>query len=90
MQKKRGYRLVESEDLNAAIEWANTLGAEDKPEESPEQLETLRATIITGLSYAIVIGAQMGGLPCFDEGQSQEERRKAMTQAARMARKARL
>lgn len=89
MQQKKGYRLIEESDLSAAIAWADGLKAMDGAEETEQQAEALRATIKTGLSYALVVAYEMGGLPCFDDGQTPEQRQAAMAAAAKMARKPR-
>lgn len=85
MKKYKGYDLVEAADLEAAITWAKNIRAED-PEKEPE-IKTLRDVLVTGLTYARVVAANMGGLPCFAEDQTPEERQKAMRAAAAMARR---
>lgn len=87
MQQKKGYRLIEESDLSAAMTWANGLKATDGNQETARQAEALRAIIKTGLSYAIVMAHEMGGLPCFDDGQTPEQRRAAMAAAAKLARR---
>lgn len=85
MKKYKGYDLVEAADIDAAITWAKNIRAED-PEKEPE-IKTLRDVLVTGLTYARVVAANMGGLPCFAEDQTPEERKKAMAAAAAMARR---
>ena len=85
MKKYKGYDLVEADDLDAAITWAKNIQAED-PEKEPE-IKALRDVLVTGLTYARVVAANMGGLPCFAEDQTPEERKKAMAAAAAMARR---
>lgn len=85
MKKYKGYDLVEAADLEDAITWAKNIRAED-PEKEPE-IKTLRDVLVTGLTYARVVAANMGGLPCFAEDQTPEERQKAMRAAAAMARR---
>ena len=100
MKKYKGYDLVEAADIDAAITWAKNIRAED-PEKEPEiktlrdvlvpekepEIKTLRDVLVTGLTYARVVAANMGGLPCFAEDQTPEERKKAMAAAAAMARR---
>lgn len=85
MKKYKGYGLVETEDIDAAITWAKNIRAED-PEKEPE-IKLLRDVLVTGLTYARVVAGNMGGLPCFEEGQTPEERKAAMAAAAKMARR---
>ena len=85
MKKYKGYDLVEADDLDAAITWAKNIRAED-PEKEPE-IKVLRDVLVTGLTYARVVAVNMGGLPCFAEDQTPEERKKAMAAAAAMARR---
>lgn len=85
MKQHEGYRLVEVEDLDAAVTWAAGIRAEDP--EKAEEIKVLRDVLVTGLTYARVVAANMGGLPCFEEGQTPEERQAAMAAAAKMARR---
>lgn len=85
MVKHEGYKLVTSEDLDAAVAWAKNIRAED-PEKEPE-IAALRDVLVTGLTYARVVAANMGGLPCFAEDQTPEERQRAIAAAASMARR---
>lgn len=85
MKQHEGYRLVEVEDLDAAVTWAAGIQAEDP--EKAEEIKVLRDVLVTGLTYARVVATNMGGLPCFEEGQTPEERQAAMAAAAKMARR---
>ena len=85
MKKYKGYDLVEAADIDAAITWAKNIRAED-PEKEPE-ITALRDVLVTGLTYARVVAANMGGLPCFAEDQTPEERQRAIAAAASMARR---
>lgn len=85
MKQCKGYALVETSDIDAAIEWAKGLRTED-PEKEPE-IKALRGVIVTGLTYARIVADNMGGLPCFEEGQTQEERTAAIAAAAKAARR---
>lgn len=85
MKQHKGYRLVEVEDLDAAVTWAAGIQAEDP--EKADEIKVLRDVLTTGLTYARVVAANMGGLPCFEEGQTPEERQAAMAAAAKMARR---
>lgn len=85
MKKYKGYDLVEAADLDAAITWAKNIRAED-PEKEPE-IAALRDVLVTGLTYARVVAVNMGGLPCFAEDQTPEERKRAIAAAASMARR---
>lgn len=85
MKKYKGYDLVEANDIDAAINWAENIRAED-PEKEPE-IKTLRDVLVTSLTYARVVADNMGGLPCFAEDQTPEERQQAMRAAASMARR---
>ena len=85
MKKCKGFDMVEAADLDAAITWAKNIRAED-PEKEPE-IKTLRDVLVTGLAYARVVAVNMGGLPCFAEDQTTEERQQAMRTAASMARR---
>lgn len=88
MQQKKGYKLVETSDLDTAIGWAKGMRPEDPTNpELTAQIMLLRDVLVTGLTYARVVAANMGGLPCFAEGQTPEERQKAMAAAAAMARR---
>lgn len=85
MKKFKGYALVEPGDIDAAITWAKGLRSED-PEKEPE-IAALRGVIVTGLTYARIVAANMDGLPCFEEGQTPEERQAAIAAAAKHARR---
>lgn len=85
MKKFKGYALVEPGDIDAAITWAKGLRSED-PEKEPE-IAALRGVIVTGLTYARIVAVNMGGLPCFEEGQTPEERQAAIAAAAKHARR---
>lgn len=85
MKQHEGYRLVEVEDLDAAVTWAAGIKPEDP--EKADEIKALRDVLVTGLTYARVVAANMGGLPCFEEGQTPEERRAAMAAAAKLARR---
>lgn len=85
MKKYKGYDLVEAADIDAAITWAKNIRAED-PEKEPE-IKALRDVLVTGLTYARVVAENMGGLPCFAEGQTQEQRQRAIMEAAKLARR---
>ena len=85
MKKHKDFRMVEAADLDAAITWAKNIRAED-PEKEPE-ITALRDVLVTGLTYARVVAANMGGLPCFAEDQTPEERQRAIAAAASMARR---
>ena len=88
MKQHEGYRLVEVEDLDAAVTWAAGIEPEDKNDPAKvEEIKLLRDVLVTGLTYARVVAANMGGLPCFEEGQTPEERQAAMAAAAKMARR---
>lgn len=88
MKQKKGYKLVEPEDLDAAAGWAKDMRPEDPTNAAQaEQIALLKDILITGLTYARVVAANMGGLPCFAEEQTPEERQKAMAAAAAMARR---
>ena len=88
MQQKKGYKLVEASDLDTAIGWAKGMRPEDPTNpELTAQIMLLRDVLVTGLTYARVVAANMGGLPCFAEDQTPEERKKAMAAAAVMARR---
>ena len=85
MEKYKDFSMVEAADLDAAITWAKNIRAED-PEKEPE-IAALRDVLVTGLTYARVVAANMGGLPCFAEDQTPEERQRAIAAAASMARR---
>lgn len=85
MKQHEGYRLVEVKDLDAAVTWAAGIKPEDP--EKADEIKALRDVLVTGLTYARVVAANMGGLPCFEEGQTPEERRAAMAAAAKLARR---
>ena len=89
MKKHKGFSMVEAADLDAAITWAKNIRAED-PEKEPEkepEIAALRDVLVTGLTYARVVAVNMGGLPCFAEDQTPEERQRAIAAAASMARR---
>ena len=85
MKKYKGYDLVEAADIDAAITWAKNIRAEDPEKES--EIKTLRDVLVTGLTYARVVAANMGGLPCFAEDQTPEQRQRAIMEAAKLARR---
>lgn len=88
MKQKKGYKLVEPEDLDTAVGWAKAMRPEDPTNaEQVAQIMLLKDVLVTGLTYARVVAANMGGLPCFAEDQTPEERKKAMAAAAAMARR---
>ena len=88
MKQKKGYKLVEPEDLDAAVGWAKAMRPEAPTNaEQVAQIMLLKDVLVTGLTYARVVAANMGGLPCFAEGQMPEERKKAMAAAAAMAKR---
>lgn len=85
MKNYEGYKLVETDDIDQAIAWAKGIRAEDPAQN--ERIALLRDILVTGLTYARVVSDNMGGLPCFREGQSEKERQAAMMAAASMARR---
>lgn len=85
MKQYEGYKLVEKEDLNAAIAWAAGIKAEDPEKEA--DIALLRDVLTTGLTYARVVADNMGGLPCFDANQTPQQRQAAMAAAAKLARR---
>lgn len=88
MQQKKGYKLVEPEDLDAAVGWAKAMRPEDPTNaEQVAQIMLLKDVLVTGLTYARVVAENMGGLPCFAEGQTQEQRQRAIMEAAKLARR---
>ena len=88
MKQKKGYKLVEPEDLDAAVGWAKAMRPEDPTNaEQVAQIMLLKDVLVTGLTYARVVAANMGGLPCFAEDQTQEQRQRAIMEAAKMARR---
>ena len=88
MKQKKGYKLVEPEDLDAAVGWAKGMRPEDPTNAAQvEQIALLKDVLITGLTYARVVAANMGGLPCFAEDQTPEQRQRAIMEAAKMARR---
>lgn len=88
MKKYEGYTLVETDDLDAAITWAKGIAPEDPTDPAKvAEIALLRDVLVTGLTYARVVSANMGGLPCFAEGQTPEERQRAMMAAAKLARR---
>lgn len=88
MKDYKEFKMVTPEDLEAALTWAKDMRPEN-PEDvtAAQQVNLIRDVITTGLSYALVVAKQMGGLPCFDPNQTPEQRQKAMAAAARLARK---
>ena len=88
MKHKKGYKLVEPEDLDAAVGWAKAMRPEDPTNaEQVAQIMLLKDVLVTGLTYARVVAANMGGLPCFAEDQTPEQRQRAIMEAAKMARR---
>lgn len=88
MKQKKGYKLVEPEDLDAAVSWAKAMRPEDPTNaEQVAQIMLLKDVLVTGLTYARVVAANMGGLPCFAEDQTPEQRQRAIMEAAKMARR---
>lgn len=88
MKQKKGYKLVEPEDLDAAVGWAKAMRPEDPTNaEQVAQIMLLKDVLVTGLTYARVVAVNMGGLPCFAEDQTQEQRQRAIMEAAKMARR---
>lgn len=88
MKQKKGYKLVEPEDLDAAVGWAKAMRPEDPTNaEQVAQIMLLKDVLVTGLTYARVVAANMGGLPCFAEDQTPEQRQRAIVEAAKMARR---
>lgn len=88
MKQKKGYKLVEPEDLDAAVGWAKAMRPEDPTNaEQVAQIMLLKDVLVTGLTYARVVAANMGGLPCFAEDQTPEQRQRAIMEAAKMARR---
>lgn len=88
MQQKKGYKLVETSDLDTAIGWAKGMRPEDPTNpELTAQIMLLRDVLVTGLTYARVVAKTMGGLPCFAEGQTQGQRQRAIMEAAKLARR---
>ena len=86
MKQKKGYKLVEPEDLDAAVGWAKAMRPEDPTNaEQVAQIMLLKDVLVTGLTYARVVAANMGGLPCFAEDQTPEQRQRAIMEAAKMA-----
>ena len=88
MKQKKGYKLVEPEDLDAAVGWAKAMRPEDPTNaEQVAQIMLLKDVLVTGLTYARVVAANMGGLPCFAEDQTPEQRQRAIMEAAKLARR---
>lgn len=88
MKRYKGFKMVEAEDLEAVLKWAQGLTPEDRSnKENVERVNLIRDVAVTGLSYAIIVAKEIGGLPCFEEGQTPEQRRAAMAAAAELARK---
>lgn len=88
MKQKKGYKLVEPEDLDAAVGWAKAMRPEDPTNEKQvAQIMLLKDVLTTGLTYARVVAANMGGLPCFAEDQTPEQRQRAIMEAAKLARR---
>lgn len=82
----KDFRMVTPEDLEAAMKWAEGLRPEN-PEDGAnvQQVNLIRDVITTGLSYAVIVAREMGGLPCFDKSQTPEQRKQAMAAAAKLA-----
>lgn len=88
MKQKKGYKLVEPEDLDAAVGWAKAMRPEDPTNaEQVARIMLLKDVLVTGLTYARVVAANMGGLPCFAEDQTLEQRQRAIMEAAKLARR---
>lgn len=88
MKQKKGYKLVEPEDLDAAVGWAKAMRPEDPTNaEQVARIMLLKDVLVTGLTYARVVAANMGGLPCFAEDQTPEQRQRAIMEAANLARR---
>lgn len=88
MKQKKGYKLVEPEDLDAAVGWAKAMRPEAPTNaEQVAQIMLLKDVLVTGLTYARVVAANMGGLPCFAEDQTPEQRQRAIMEAAKLARR---
>lgn len=82
----KDFRMVTPKDLEAAMKWAEGLQPEN-PEDAAnvQQVNLIRDVITTGLSYAVIVAKEMGGLPCFDKNQTPEQRKQAMAAAAKLA-----
>lgn len=88
MKDYKDFKMVTEEDLKAAIKWAAAMKPENPEDtENAKKVALIRTVITTGLSYAMVVAKQMGGLPCFDPNQTPEQRKTSMAAAARLARK---
>lgn len=88
MKQKKDYKLVEPQDLDAAIGWVKGMRPEDPTNaKQVAQIMQLKDVLTTGLTYARVVAANMGGLPCFAEDQTPEQRQRAIMEAAKMARR---
>lgn len=88
MKKHEGYNLIETSDIDAAINWAKGIRPEDPTDPAKvAEIALLRDVLVTGLTYARVVSENMGGLPSFRPGQTQKERQAAMMAAAKMARR---
>ncbi len=88
MKNYNGFKMVTPEDLEAAMKWAEGLKPENQDDrENVQRVGLIRDVITTGLAYAAIVAKEMGGLPCFEKGQTPEQRRAAMAAAARLARR---
>ena len=88
MKQYDGFRMVEPEDLEAALHWAEALTPEyASNEENVKKVQLIRDVVTTGLTYAMVAAKQMNGLPCFAADQTPAERQAAMAAAAKLARR---
>ena len=88
MKNYKDFKMVMPEDLEAVLKWAEGMKPEDpENQENVQQVNLIRDVITTGLSYAVIVAKEMGGLPCFQKGQTPERRQAAMAAAARLAKK---